>query len=262
MRTLKIVLAYDGSGFVGWQRQPDGVSIQGLLEEALAPIEGRPVTVVGAGRTDAGVHALGQVASCVLSHPIAPDTLVRALNAVLPDAVRILGVEEAPDGFHARYSARSKSYRYLVHNGGTAGPFSRGYAWRLSPSLDVAAMAEAARLLEGQHDFSALQGAGSTTKSTVRTLTAARVWTCSPADAFGGLLAGPGVADGGRVVAIELTGTGFLRHMVRNAVGTLVEVGLGRRDAAWLGAVLRSGNRDQAGPTAPAHGLFLVRVEY
>jgi tRNA pseudouridine38-40 synthase len=262
MRTLKILLAYDGGSFVGWQRQPSGTSIQGLLEEALAPIEGRSVTVVGAGRTDAGVHALGQVASCTLSHPIAPDTLARALNAVLPDAVRVLGAEEAPEGFHARYAARAKTYRYLIHNGSPAGPFSRGYAWHVPAALDVSAMSEAARFLEGERDFSALRGAGSTTKTAVRTMSAVRVWTCPAADAFGGLLTGPGAPASGRIVALELTGSGFLRHMVRNAVGTLVEVGMGRRDAAWVGVVLESGTREEAGPTAPAHGLFLVSVEY
>jgi len=264
MRTLKIVLAYDGTGLVGWQRQPEGASIQAHLEDALASIEGRPVTVAGAGRTDAGVHALGQVASCTLTHSIPTATLARALNAMLPDAVRVLRVEEARDGFHARYSARLKTYRYLISSGAPAGPFERRYAWHVEPSLDEAAMAEAARMLEGEHDFAALQGAGSAAKTTTRTMTAARVWTCSLTDAFGKAFLGAaaaGPADG-RVVAFEVTGTGFLRHMVRNAVGTLVEIGLGRRKAASMVAVLASRDRAQAGPTSPAHGLFLVSVDY
>jgi tRNA pseudouridine38-40 synthase len=261
-RTLKIVLAYDGTGFVGWQRQPAGASVQDLLEEALASIEGRPVTVVGAGRTDAGVHALGQVASCTLSHPIPAGTLARALNAKLPDAVRVLQADDAPAGFHARYSARLKTYRYLICNGGLASPFTRRYAWHVAPLLDEAVMAEAARLLEGEHDFCALQGAGSATQTTTRTMTAARVWTCSEAEAFGAAFRGGHAMEGGRIVAFELTATGFLRHMVRNAVGTLVEVGLGRREPASMAALLASRDRPQAGPTAPPHGLFLVSVDY
>jgi tRNA pseudouridine38-40 synthase len=259
MRTLKIVLAYDGTDFVGWQRQAAGASIQGHLEEALAAIEGQPVAVVGAGRTDAGVHALGQVASCTLTHPIPAGTLARALNAMLPDAVRVLEVDDAPGNFHARYSARSKTYRYLILNGGPASAFVRRFVWHLAPPLDAAAMARAASLLEGEHDFAALQGAGSATKTTTRAMTAARVLVSTPPETFGFLGAGQ---DGSRLVALELTGTGFLRHMVRNAVGTLVEIGLGRREPAWMGTVLDSGDRHQAGPTAPASGLFLVSVDY
>jgi tRNA pseudouridine38-40 synthase len=261
MRTLKIVLAYDGTDFVGWQRQAAGASVQGHLEEALAAVEGQPVTVVGAGRTDAGVHALGQVASCTLAHPIGTATLARALNAMLPDAVRVLEVDEAPAGFHARYSARSKTYRYLIRNDTVAGPFDRRYAWHVPQLLDEAAMAEAARLLEGEHDFAALQGAGSAVTSTTRTVSSARVLVSSAAEAFGEAFAGA-VASAGRIVTIETTGTGFLRHMVRNGVGTLVEIGLGRRRPAWMAEVLDSLDRDNAGPTAPAHGLFLVSVAY
>jgi len=262
MRTLKIVLAYDGTDFVGWQRQPTGASIQGHLERALASIEGNPVTVIGAGRTDAGVHALGQVASCTLSHPIAPATLARALNAMLPEAIRVRLVEDVADGFHARYSARLKTYRYLIGNGTPASPFARRYAWHVPQPLDGAAMAVAARLLEGEHDFAALQAAGSATKTTTRTMTAVTVWTCSEAHTFGSAFLGAPPATGGRIVAFEVTGTGFLRHMVRNTVGTLVEIGLGRRVPGWMGELLAGRDRSRSGPTAPAHGLFLVSVDY
>jgi tRNA pseudouridine38-40 synthase len=261
-RTLKILLAYDGTDFVGWQRQAAGASIQGHLEEALAAIEGQPVAVIGAGRTDAGVHALGQAASCTLAHPIPADMLGRALNAMLPDSIRVLRVEAAGDGFHARYSVRRKTYRYLIHNGGLASPFERRYVWHVAAPLDEVAMAAAARLLEGEHDFSALQGAGSAAKTTVRTITAARVSTCSTAESFGAAFHEAHTPSGGRLVTFEITGTGFLRHMVRNAVGSLVEVGLGRREPGWMAALLASGNRALAGPTAPASGLFLVRVDY
>jgi len=261
-RTLKIVLAYDGTDLVGWQRQPSGVSVQARLEDALATIEGRPVSVVGAGRTDAGVHALGQIASCRIDHPLPPDELARALNAMLPFDIRVLQIEDAHESFHARYDARLKTYRYLVHNADIVGPFERRYVWHLPRGLDVAAMADAARRLEGEHNFSALQGAGSATKTTVRTMTAAGVRESTTLEVVGCSLALAGRADGGRLIVFELTGNGFLRHMVRNAVGTLVEIGLGKREPSWISDVLASGDRTEAGPTAPASGLFLVNVDY
>lgn len=261
-RTLKIVLAYDGTGFVGWQRQPIGPSVQASLEDALAAIEGAKVVVVGAGRTDAGVHALAQVASCRLSHPLAAATLQRALNATLPDAIRVVAVEEAPDSFHARYSARAKTYRYLLLNAAWAGPFERRYVWQIPQPLDIPAMRDAARRLEGARDFAAFQGAGSAARTTSRTVFAASVTDAPPGDqlgpAFGCLHREPGA----RVVAIEVTGDGFLRHMVRNAVGCLVDIGLGRRNPAWLEEVLDSRDRTRAAATAPAAGLFLVGVDY
>ncbi len=262
MRTLKILLAYDGADFVGWQRQPTGASVQGALEQALAAIEGRPVTVIGAGRTDAGVHALGQVASCSLAHPLPLATLARALNATLPAGVRVLAVEEAPAGFHARYSARLKTYRYLILNGAVASPFERRYVWHIETPLDVPAMAAAARLLEGEHDFAALQAAGSATKTSRRTITASTVREETSATMFGRAFGEAVHLAAGRLVVFEASGSGFLRHMVRNAVGTLVEVGRGRREPAWMAEVLASADRGQAGVTAPASGLFLVGVDY
>jgi tRNA pseudouridine38-40 synthase len=261
-RTLKIVLAYDGTDLVGWQRQPAGVSVQALLEDALSAIEGRPVAVVGAGRTDAGVHALGQVASCRIDHTLPAAQLTTALNAMLPGDVRVLEVTDADEAFHARYSARLKTYRYLLLNGAVASPFERRYVWLVSQRLDVAAMAAGARLLEGEHDFAALRAAGSATKTTTRRLTAAAVDEAASAEVVGGSLALQNVGCAGRVIVFEFTGTGFLRHMVRNAVGTLVYIGLGKREPAWMADVLASGDRAQAGPTAPAHGLFLVGVDY
>src|SRR4051794_24117138 len=153
MRTLKLTLAYDGTRFVGWQRQAAGESIQGLLEDALARFEGGPVTVHGAGRTDAGVHALGQVASVRVACRHDTATLTRALNAQLPEEVRVLAVEEADPEFHARFSARSKAYRYVIRNAAIATPFERAYVWHLPERLDVAAMREAAAMVVGTHDF-------------------------------------------------------------------------------------------------------------
>ena len=246
MSVFKLTIAYDGTGFVGWQRQAEGVSIQGLLEDACAELDGRPVTVAGAGRTDAGVHALGQVASLALERAIDPAAVVRALNARLPPAVRVLEAHTMPDGFHARFSARRKSYRYRIANGPVLSPFERAYAWHVpAPALDVGAMAGAAGVLEGRHDFKAFQGTGSETHGTERVVYSTRV----------------GRGESG-VITIDLSGNGFLRHMVRNIVGTLVEVGRGRRPADWVAEVLEAGDRALAGRTAPAAGLFLVSVEY
>jgi tRNA pseudouridine38-40 synthase len=260
-RFLKLVIAYDGTRFSGWQRQPAGVSIQGLLEEALARIEGRPVVITGAGRTDAGVHALGQVASCRLEHPLALENLQRALNAMLPPDVRVRRVEGAPEGFHARYDAVGKTYRYAILNGTTASPFLRHHAWHVPRPLDVEAMASAAGELAGTHDFAAFRSTGGSVKTTIRTITASTLRTGDPAEVVG---AWRDTLEGteGRLVVYEVSATGFLRHMVRAIVGSLVEVGSGRREPAWMATLVAGAGRDEAGPTAPAHGLWLVRVDY
>jgi len=254
MRTLKLTLSYDGTRLVGWQRQAAGDSVQGVLEDALALFEGGPVTVHGAGRTDAGVHALGQVASVQVSFAHDAVTLARALNAQLPEDVRVLSVDEAAPGFHARFDARSKTYRYCIRNGPVASPFERPFVWHVPQPLDVEAMRQAASCLLGRHDFSAFRSVGTDTPDSVRTLHASAVVE-SP-------VAVPWLGDGGRLLTYEVTGDGFLRHMVRAIVGTLVEVGRGWRDPVQMDALLQSGNRARAGATAPAQGLFLVRVVY
>jgi tRNA pseudouridine38-40 synthase len=247
----KLTLAYDGTSFVGWQRQARGDSVQGLLEAALGILDQAPVTVAGSGRTDAGVHALGQVASVRLERGFEPGTLLRAVNAHLPQTIRILRVEEVPSAFHARFSARAKTYRYRIWNGPIASPFERAYVWHVpSPALDAEAMAAAAALLEGEHDFSAFQGTGAPTGSAVRRLFSSRIETS------------PITGHDGALITYEVCGSGFLRHMVRNVVGTLVEIGRGRRAAPAMREILASKARAEAGPTAPAAGLFLVQVFY
>lgn len=253
MRTLKLVLAYDGTDYVGWQRQPNGPSIQGLLEDALALVEGGTVSVAGAGRTDAGVHALGQAASVRLASPIDTPTLARALNARLPPDVRVLDVSEQPPGFHARFDARAKTYRYRIREGPFVSPFEFRFVWHQATPLDDPAMRDALSCLVGRHDFASFQGAGSDVSTTDRTVMAARVDVTVPP---------PGVAEQGRLVTIEIEADGFLRHMMRSIVGTLVEVGQGRRSPDEVSNVLHSGDRSRAGATAPARGLFLVRVTY
>src|SRR5712692_7625859 len=178
MPTFKITLAYDGTGFVGWQRQASGPSIQGLLEDALRELDERAVTVIGAGRTDAGVHALGQVAGFALERAMAPEVVVRALNARLPETIRVLTATEAPAAFHARFNARKKTYRYRIWCGEVMSPFERAYAWHVIGPLDVEQMAAAARLIEGRHDFAAFQGAGSATRTTEREVFSSSVHGC------------------------------------------------------------------------------------
>lgn len=245
MRTLKLTLAYDGTRFVGWQRQAHGESIQGLLEDALARFEGSPVMVHGAGRTDAGVHALGQVASVrvTCSHDVA--TLTRALNAQLPEDVRVLAVEEAAPDFHARFSATAKTYRYMIRNAPIAMPFERAYVWHLPEALNVDAMQRAAALLVGTHDFAAFQSVGTQTPGSVRTVLRSGIVQVEPS-----------------LLSYQVTGEGFLRYMVRALTGTLVEIGRGWREPESIMSLLAGGRRSDAGATAPPQGLFLVSVDY
>lgn len=247
MRNLKLTIAYDGTDYVGWQRQANGVSIQGLVEDALAPIEGSPVTVHGAGRTDAGVHALGQVASVRLTAAIEAPRLVRALNAVLPVDVRIVSVEEAAADFHARFSATGKAYEYRIVNAPFVSPFIRRYVWHVPRRLDFDAIRTATAMLRGRHDFAAFQSSGTVKPTSERTVTGIE-WV-------------PGSGPDAPMV-LRISGNGFLRHMVRNIAGTLIDVGCGRWPPAEMAAILASRDRSLAGSMAPAQGLFLVAVMY
>lgn len=271
MTTFKLTLAYDGTNYVGWQRQASGASVQGVVEDALRELDGREVVLHGAGRTDAGVHALGQVASCALDRAIESDVLVRALNARLPPDVRVVSAEAAAPDFHARFGAKAKTYRYRIYNANVMSPFERHYAWQVFGRLDVEAMDAAARRLEGRHDFAAFQTASGTTRTTERTVTRSRVTRANLSttedaedtkEQTGFALRVPRVLRGGDLIVYEITGDGFLRHMVRAIAGTLVEIGLGRSSIEEMRAVLLSRDRARAGPTAPARGLFLVGVEY
>jgi len=262
-RVLKLVLAYDGSAYVGWQRQTNGQSIQGLIEEALSRIDGRPVVVAGAGRTDAGVHALGQVASARVATTLDQSRLKRALNAILPPDVRVVSLEDVAEQFHARFSASVKTYEYWIWQGDVLPPFLRASCWQIARPLDVAAMDAAARLLEGRHDFGAFQAARARVKTSVRTIWSARVGvgtvrSAGVASPFGSV----SEDDHGHPVVVGVEADGFLRHMVRAVVGTLVEVGDHRRDVGTIAALLDRADRREAGPTAPPHGLVLVRVHY
>ena len=256
MRNLKLIIAYEGTSYVGWQRQAIGSSIQGCLEAALGEIDGGAVAAVGAGRTDAGVHALGQVASVRLRRHIANEALVRAVNSRLPADIRLLRAEVTSETFHARFDATAKVYRYRLIRGEVLSPFTRRYAWSHRATLDVDRMNAAGQALVGQHDFASFQAAGGTTHTTVRRLFGLSV---SRVSGRNWLVEGDTVGD---MTVIEVRGSGFLRHMVRVIVGTLVEVGVGRWNKADVERVLRVCARDAAGPTAPPQGLFLTRVEY
>jgi tRNA pseudouridine38-40 synthase len=250
MPTFKITLAYDGTDYVGWQRQANGVSIQGVIEQALRELDERDVTVTGAGRTDAGVHALGQVAAFTIARAMPADAVARALNARLPAAIRVLSAEDVAPAFHPRFGARAKTYRYRIWNGDVISPFEHRYAWHVTGALDADAMRAAARLVEGTHDFAAFQSAGSDVITTEREVITSR------------LEGSPEGLRHDRLVTYEVVGSGFLRHMVRTIAGTLVEIGRGKQPVAWMAHVLASRDRAAAGPTAPAAGLFLVSVAY
>lgn len=244
MRTVRAEIAYDGSRFFGWQRQAGFDSVQQALEEAFFDLTGSPVTVHGSGRTDTGVHALRQVAHAHVDTRLDDDRLRHALNAHLGEGVIVRRLETCPADFHARFSARGKRYAYLVATTRFRPPFGQAYVhWDRAP-LDLVAMRQAAAACEGRHDFRAFGNTGSPRKDTVRTVHHVRV-----------------LARRERL-AIVVQGEGFLFNMVRIMAGTLLEVGRGHRPADCVSLALRSGTRTDAGATAPAQGLYLVRVLY
>ena len=245
MPVVKLVLEYDGTRYVGWQVQPNGPSIQAEVERALSTLHQSPRRVTAAGRTDAGVHALGQVASFPEERPLPLAAYVKGMNALLPGDVAVHAASVEPDGFDARRSARGKRYRYVIENAPTRAPLSRLYAWQLFGPLDAGAMVEAAAHLVGRHDFAAFQASDCECAHAVREVRRLDV-------------------EGARGGTIEVTieATAFVKHMVRNLVGTLVEVGLGKRAPASMDGLLASGDRTKAGPTAPPQGLCLEEVFY
>ena len=244
-RHLRIVVEYDGTGLAGWQRQDNGPSVQQHLEEALARMLDHPVTVTGASRTDAGVHARGQVASFRTERTIPVDGLRKGLNASLPPAIAIVDAAEVDDDFHPRFSATGKHYRYTLWVRRDRSPRWHHRAWHRPRGLDLDRMRAAAAALIGEHDFASFRAAGCAAKTTRRRI-----------DAID--LAAPGPDR----VTIDVRGNAFLRHMVRVVAGTLVEVGEGRREVAEVAEILAARDRTRAGQTAPAHGLELMEVFY
>jgi tRNA pseudouridine38-40 synthase len=248
MRNLKLVLSYDGTDFCGWQVQLDAPSVQGALADAIGRITGEKVLPQGSGRTDAGVHALAQVATFQTESVIPAANLVVALNDILPAAVRVLDAAEVPADFHARKSAKAKSYRYRMFRGAICPPFLARYVWHHPYPLEFDAMAEAASAIEGEHDFTSFAAVdpekGSTEGSNVRVVFSS------------------GWRREGDEFIYEIRGNGFLHHMVRNLVGTFVLVGKGTLKPGDVGGILTARNRSAAGATAPPQGLYLVSVEY
>jgi tRNA pseudouridine38-40 synthase len=255
----KLLIAYDGTGFHGWQVQPGLRTVQGELAAAIRRITGEQVLPQGSGRTDAGVHALGQVASCSLAAPIPPESFHRALNRALPPDIRILSVEHAPPSFHARHSALHKTYEYRIFRGEICPPFLARQVYSLNWPLDVEAMQTAATAVLGEHDFSSFaasdpdvsqRAAAAEPADRVRTLFES-AWKLCPAEGAAGDL-----------LLYRVRGSGFLHHMVRNLVGTFLGVGRGHTPASTIPGILAARDRSAAGATAPARGLFLVSVHY
>lgn len=250
MRNLKLVLAYDGSEFSGWQVQPDATTIQGTLASAIGRVTGEKVLPQGSGRTDAGVHALAQVVSFATQSPIPSENLVKVLNGILPPSIRVVEAAEAPAEFHARKSAVAKTYRYRMYRNPICPPFLARYVWHYPYPLDEDAMRATAPVLVGEHDFTSFAAVDPERESTGAELSNVRRIFVSSWERQGDEL------------LYTVRGSGFLHHMVRNLVGTFVLVGKGTLRASDVTRILEARNRSAAGATAPAGGLYLVEVEY
>jgi tRNA pseudouridine38-40 synthase len=245
MRTVRLVIEYDGTDYLGWQVQPRGLTVQGVIEEKLSLLTRETIHLIGAGRTDSGTHAYGQVAHFKTKSRMEVHSIQKALNSLLPPDIVIQKAEEAGEEFHARKNARSKVYEYRILNRDPRPALFRGYAWHIGQKLDLEEMKKAARYLVGEHDFSSFRSVGTPTLTAVR-----RVERIDWRRGQSGL------------IQFEIEASGFLKQMVRAIVGTLVEVGKGRIRSEEFLTILESRDRKRAGPTAPAHGLFLREVKY
>lgn len=261
MRNIRLILSYDGSDFFGWQLQPDKRTVQGVIEEALGVILEGSVRIYGSGRTDAGVHALGQVANFRTESKIELLGLKRGLNSLLPKDVRILDIGEAPEEFDSRRLATSRIYRYIIIRCEVALPFARNYAWHITDDLDVEEMRQAGSELIGTHDFSSFAGSeeikggeedGRNSKSKIREVLDLSIRNSAISQG----------ASPGEFIEITVEANAFLRHMVRNIVGTVVDVGRGKMGAEKITDILEAKDRSVAGATAPPNGLYLVEVKY
>ncbi len=245
MRNLKLTLQYEGTQYQGWQSQAgNGLTIQDVLEDKIETVTSVRCNIIASGRTDAGVHARGQVANFHTGHNIDCASLVRALNSIPPFDIIVSEAKEVPDDFHARYSALCKHYRYRILNRPVSDPFESRYSWHIRYDLDMDKMQEAALVFIGEKDFSSFRGAGCGAKTTRRDLKQLKITRKES------------------MIVFDFVGTGFLRHMVRNIMGTLVEVGKGKLDPEAIEKIFDASDRRSAGPTAPACGLFLMSVTY
>jgi tRNA pseudouridine38-40 synthase len=245
MRNIKLLIEYDGTNYQGWQIQPKGTTIQGILEEKLSLLTGEPIRVFGSGRTDSGVHALGQVAHFKTLSQMNIHSMRKALNSLLPSDIVIKKVEEAGEDFHARRQSKSKVYEYRILNRELRSAFHHGYAWHIPQKLNLKRMRNASQYLIGEHDFSSFRSVGTPTRTAVRKVIRAG-WE----------------RDREGFLCFKIEATGFLKQMVRAMIGTLVEVGKGKMTALEFRKILELKDRKKAGPTAPAQGLFLKEVKY
>ncbi|MBN2557936.1 MAG: tRNA pseudouridine(38-40) synthase TruA [Clostridia bacterium] len=244
MKNIKLVIEYDGTAYCGWQYQPNGPSIQQIMEDAVFRLTGEHTRLHGSGRTDAGVHALGQTANFHTESKIPPAVFGRALNQLLPGDISIISSCRVADEFHSRFDARGKHYRYLIFNRQERSPFFENRAYRYGKEIDLSKMKAAALHFKGTHDFLGFMASGSDIEDTTR------------------IIYGIDIGKDGDLIGIDITGSGFLYNMVRIISGTLLECGIGRREPSEIPDIILSGDRKAAGRTLPAHGLYLVRVIY
>ncbi|WP_373600678.1 tRNA pseudouridine(38-40) synthase TruA [Paraclostridium bifermentans] len=243
MRNIKLTIQYNGQNYCGWQKQNDSLGIQGTIEKAIEDITKEKVKIIGSGRTDAGVHALGQVANFNTDCNIPIEKIPNALNSKLPKDISIIAAEEKNMDFHSRYSAKGKRYRYMIYNNSYRTPIYNNISYFVKYNLDIEKMKKEAKALVGTHDFKGFMSSGSSVKDTVRTIYDIQIFNQDD------------------LIIIEVEGNGFLYNMVRILVGTLVDIGRGRIDIDML-SIIKSKSRSMAGHTAPAHGLFLKKVDY
>lgn len=244
MRNIKLTIEYDGKDFNGWQKQPNKLNIQGNIEKVISEITKEEIELIGSGRTDAGVHAIGQVANFKTNSNIPIEKFAIAINSRLKKSIIIKKAEEVPERFHSRYNCKKKTYRYIINNSDMGSAIYRNLEYNIKMPLNLENMKKASKYFEGEHDFSAFKASGTSSKSSVRTIYSADV-----------------KKENGRII-IELTGNGFLYNMVRIISGTLVEVGLGKIRPEEIKDIIDSKNRQMAGKTLPPYGLYLVEVNY
>ena len=244
MRNIKLTIEYDGKDFNGWQKQPKKLNIQGEIEKAIENITGEKVDLVASGRTDAGVHAMGQVANFKTNSNISIEKIPIAINSQVKNSIKIQNAEEVEEKFHSRYNCKKKTYRYVIDNSKYGTAIYRNMVYHIPTKLNVDAMKKAIKYFEGEHDFKAFKSSGTSSKSSIRTIYSATI-----------------ITEGDKI-AIDLTGNGFLYNMVRIISGTLVDVGLGKIKAEDISLIIEGKDRTKAGKTLPAHGLMLLKVDY
>lgn len=244
MRNIKLIIEYDGKSFNGWQKQPTKLNIQGEIEKAIEEITGEKVDLTASGRTDAGVHSIGQTANFKTESQIPIEKFAKAINSKLKKSIVIKSAEEVDERFHSRYSVKSKTYRYIINNSDTGTAIYRGLEYHIPMKLDIKKMQEAIKYFEGEHDFKGFKASGTSSKSSIRTI-----------------LKGEVRQEGERII-IEVTGNGFLYNMVRIIAGTLVDVGLEKIKPEEIPEIIEAKDRTKAGKTLPPHGLYLLKVEY